>query len=61
MDAKSRNDSVEKLLRELFGLIDKEDFDGARNLLPKVEEKLGPDDPEITRARALMKFLESKT
>jgi hypothetical protein len=42
-------------------LIDKEDFDGARNLLPKVEEKLGPDDPEITRARALMKFLESKT
>jgi predicted ATP-binding protein involved in virulence len=60
MDAKSRNDSVEKLLRQLFGLIDLEDFGGARNLLPAVEAKLGPDDPEVTRARTLMTFLESK-
>jgi len=60
MDAKSRNDSVEELLNKLFGLIDKEDFDGARNLLPEVESKLGSDDPEVTRARTLMTFLESK-
>jgi hypothetical protein len=60
MEAKPRNDSVEILLRKLFSLIDKEDFEAARKLMPKVELKLGPDDPELTRARALMSFLESK-
>jgi predicted ATP-binding protein involved in virulence len=60
MDAKSRNNSVEQLLGRLFGLIDKEDFSAASNLLHQVEEKLGPDDPEVTRARTLMTFLESK-
>jgi len=60
MDAKSRNESVENLLSRLFALIDKEDFTAARDLLPDVETKLGPDDPEITRARTLMTFLESK-
>jgi len=59
MNAKSRNDSVEELLSRLFQLIDKEDFEGARKLLPEVESKLGSDDPEITRARTLMSFLES--
>jgi predicted ATP-binding protein involved in virulence len=60
MDAKPRNDSVEVLLRKVFSLIDKEDFDAARKLMPKMELKLGPDDPEVTRARTLMTFLESK-
>jgi predicted ATP-binding protein involved in virulence len=60
MDATSRNESVEALLRELFGLIDTENFNDARELLTKVEAQLGPDDPEVTRARALMTFLESK-
>jgi len=60
MDAKSRDDSVEDLLSRLFKLIDKEDFDNARHLLPEVEAKLGADDPDVTRARALMSFLESK-
>ncbi len=59
MDAKARDESVEQLLRNLFGLIDREDFEAARTLLPKVEAKIGPDDPEITRARSLMSFLES--
>jgi predicted ATP-binding protein involved in virulence len=60
MDASSRDESVGTVLRQLFGLIDKEDFSGARKLLPKVEAQLGPDDPEVTRARTLMTFLESK-
>jgi predicted ATP-binding protein involved in virulence len=60
MGAKPRNESVEALLRKLFEAIDREDFGGARNLLSKVEAKLGPDDPELTRARTLMTFLESK-
>ena len=60
MDASRRSKLVDDLLRRLFGLIDKEDFDAARNLLPKVEAELGPSDPEVTRARTLMTFLESQ-
>jgi predicted ATP-binding protein involved in virulence len=58
MDAAPRSKPVEDLLRRLFGLIDKEDFEAARKVLSEVEAKLGPDDPEITRARTLMTFLE---
>jgi predicted ATP-binding protein involved in virulence len=60
MDAKSRDDSVDNILSRLFKLIDKEDFNHARKLLPEVEGKLGSDDPEVMRARTLMSFLESK-
>jgi len=59
MDSPRRNQSVDDLLHKLFGLIDNEDFEGARKLLPEVEAGLGPDDPEVTRARTLMTFLES--
>jgi predicted ATP-binding protein involved in virulence len=60
MGAKSRNNSVEDLLTRLFRSIDKEDFYDARRILGEVEGKLGPDDPEVTRARALMAFLETR-
>ncbi|MGB9455109.1 MAG: AAA family ATPase [Bryobacteraceae bacterium] len=60
MGAKSRNGDVEDLLKRLFRSIDEEDFDSGRRMLAEVEAKLGPDDPEATRARALMTFLESK-
>jgi predicted ATP-binding protein involved in virulence len=60
MDAEPRDGMVADLLSRLFGLIDKEDFDAARNVLFEVEAKLGPDDPEVARARALMTFLESE-
>jgi len=60
MRASPRNESVEQLLRELFRLIDREDFRAAKSLLPQVESQLGPDDPEVTRARSLMAFLESE-
>ncbi len=59
MGTASRNDSVEKLLTRLFQSIDDEKFDSARELLSEVEAQLGPDDPEVTRARSLMAFLES--
>lgn len=60
MDARSRNSDVEKLLRRLFELIDKEDFGSARGQLAEAERRLGKDDPEVTRARAMMSFLESR-
>jgi predicted ATP-binding protein involved in virulence len=60
MGAGSRDQFVEGLLTGLFKSIDDEDFENARCELADVEAKLGPDDPEVTRARALMTFLESK-
>lgn len=59
MSTPSRNDAVQKLLALLFRAIDDEDFDAARKFLTEVEAQLGPDDPEVTRARSLMTFLES--
>jgi predicted ATP-binding protein involved in virulence len=58
MGAKSRDESTDRLLGTLFEAIDAEQFDSARSLLVEVETKLGSDDPEVTRARALMAFLE---
>jgi predicted ATP-binding protein involved in virulence len=60
MDATPRDESVALLLSRLFKLIDQEEFAGARRLLPEAEAKLGPDDPELARARTLMTFLESE-
>jgi predicted ATP-binding protein involved in virulence len=60
MGASSRDPSVGDLLARLFKLIDDEDFDRARAVLTEVEGKLGSDDPEVTRARTLMAFLESR-
>ncbi len=60
MAAAPRNESVGGLLAELSGRVDREDFAGARELLGRLETELGADDPEITRARTLLAFLESK-
>ncbi len=58
MDAGRRDPGVQGLLTKLFDLIDREDFEGALKVLPEAETQLGADDPELTRARALMTFLE---
>jgi hypothetical protein len=58
MDAPRRDPAVEDLLRRLADFIDREDFAAALKLLPEIEAELGPDDPELTHARALMTFLE---
>jgi len=60
MDARPRNADVEVLLKKLFTAIDQETFDEARDLLREVETQLGPEDPEVTRARTCLSFLESK-
>jgi predicted ATP-binding protein involved in virulence len=59
MGARPRDGLVEDLLSRLSKSIDAEDFERAAQLLSEVEAKLGPDDPEVTRARTLMSFLES--
>jgi predicted ATP-binding protein involved in virulence len=50
-------DEVERL-RELALALDKEDFPQAEKLIREVESKLGTNDPEVTRARTLMTFLQ---
>jgi predicted ATP-binding protein involved in virulence len=60
MGTSARDVSVEELLKRLFQSIDEEHFDDARGLLIEVEAKLGSNDPEVTRARTLMSFLESE-
>jgi hypothetical protein len=58
MGAPVRNRRVEEELTRLFELIDNEEFDYARTAIATLEEKLGTDEPELTRASSLIRFLE---
>ena len=60
MDAKSRNNVVGRRLGDLGNLIDQEKFEDARKLYGDLALMVGEDDPEMTRAKTLMAFLESK-
>jgi predicted ATP-binding protein involved in virulence len=57
MDVPERNPEVAKNLHMVFQLIDDENFDQARQAITKFTDLFGLD-PEITRARSLIKFLE---
>jgi len=59
MSAGARNTEVDEHISELFALIDGEDFATAKGRLEALETVLGPNDPEVVRARTLMAFLES--
>ena len=59
MASPSRDESVSQKLSRLFHLIDLEDFTNANAALVEVEVELGPDDPEVIRARSLIAFLQS--
>lgn len=56
MGAPARDPGTADILSQIATAIDEEDFGLATRLLGKTE--LAEDDPEITRARALMKFLQ---
>jgi predicted ATP-binding protein involved in virulence len=58
MGAEPRDGKVDALLSRIARAIDDEDFELANRLLGDAEKDIGSDDPEITRARALMAFLE---
>ncbi|MEG5000421.1 AAA family ATPase [Microcoleus sp. B4-D4] len=58
MGASERNQEVADKLHALFRLIDDENFDGARQAMMPLVEKIGHQAPEITQARSLIKFLE---
>jgi energy-coupling factor transporter ATP-binding protein EcfA2 len=58
MGAPARNRQVNDELKALFELIDEERFDAAREAIANLESKLGEDEPELTRASSLIRFLE---
>jgi hypothetical protein len=58
MGAPVRNRQVDGELKTLFELIDQERFDEARAAIAALENKLGEDEPELTRASSLIRFLE---
>ena len=58
MGAPVRNRKVDDELKTLFELIDQERFDEARSSIADLERKLGEDEPELTRATSLIRFLE---
>lgn len=58
MDVKSRNEKIDRDLHELFRIIDDEDFPTAKQRIDELQRVLGDNDPELTRARSLIAFLE---
>lgn len=58
MGAPVRNKQMETELRDLFELIDAEDFTRAREKIVALEQQLGEHEPELTRAQSLITFLE---
>ena len=59
MDARPRTKDVQHLLTELSRASSEKDLERARNLLDELVGQLGEDDPEVTRARTLLEFLEA--
>jgi predicted ATP-binding protein involved in virulence len=58
MGAPVRNRQVDGELKTLFEMIDQERFDDARAAIASLEHRLGEDEPELTRASSLIRFLE---
>jgi predicted ATP-binding protein involved in virulence len=58
MDTKARNAGVENKIGEIARLIDDGKASEARAAIKTLSDEIGEDDPEITRARTLLDFME---
>ncbi|WP_419937388.1 AAA family ATPase [Candidatus Palauibacter sp.] len=58
MDASPRNQEVEELLAKTSGEIGGQRYELARKSLAKLAGRLGENDPEVTRIRTLLDFVE---
>jgi len=59
MDVNARNIEIETALKQLAEQIDDENFELAKQSIQELSKTLGENDPELTRAKALMTFLEA--
>lgn len=60
MGSEPRAQEVQALLSEVSRTIGRQAFSQARGLLGQVVERLGESDPEVTRIRTLLDFMEGK-
>ncbi len=60
MDVDPRTKEVAELLSEISQAIGRQQFDRARELLDKLVDQLGDKDPEVTRLRTLLDFMEGE-
>ena len=60
MDTDPRATKVKELLSNVSQVIGKEQFDQARSLLDQLDNQLKHEDPEVTRLRTLLDFMEGK-
>lgn len=60
MDSDPRTKEVGDLLSKISGAIGKQEFAEARALVTQAVERLGESDPEVTRIRTLLDFVEGK-
>ena len=58
MDANPRTAAVEELLKKVSREVGKRRYETARELLAQLVARLGEDDPEVTRIRTLLDFME---
>jgi predicted ATP-binding protein involved in virulence len=58
MDTKARNAGVEDKIGEIARLIGDGEANEARAAIKMLSDEIGEDDPEITRARTLLDFME---
>jgi predicted ATP-binding protein involved in virulence len=59
MSSSRRNIEIDRLLKNLSELIDREEINKAREVLSQVEARLGANDPEVTGANTMINLLES--
>ena len=60
MDVDPRSAKVKELLSTVSRVIGKEQFNQARDLVGQLVEHLGDEDPEVTRLRTLLDFMEGE-
>jgi hypothetical protein len=60
MDADPRAQEVNALLSRISQDVGKQRYESARALVVQLVGKLGEDDPEVTRIRTLLDFMEGE-
>ena len=60
MSADPRTQDVKELLSEISQEVGKQRYESARGLLNQLVGRLGEDDPEVTRIRTLLDFIEGE-
>ena len=60
MDADPRTQEVEALLSEVSQAVGRQRYEHARGLLTQLVDRLGENDPEVTRIRTLLDFMEGE-